>query len=115
MLPSPTKTPTRSSTRNRGGTRSAVTPPTLSLIASMPGGAAAATGIEYVGVYSAITVSVYVDIVYKRVTDIAKDIKAIDCQLNEFKDSLSEIKDKLAFLRHGVIVLVYNAGLLNIK
>jgi len=39
----------------------------------------------------------------------------MDCWLNKFKDSLSEIKDKLAFLRHGVIALVYNARLLDIE
>ena len=47
--------------------------------------------------------------------DMAKDIQAIDHQLNEFKNSLSEIKDELAFLRRGIIVLIYNAGLLDIK
>ncbi len=115
MLPSPTKTPTRSSTRNRGGTRSAVAPPTLSPIAGTPGGAAAAAGTEYIGVYSAIAVSARVDIVRERVTDIAKDVRAMDRRLNEFEDSLSEIKDELAFLRRGVIALVRNAGLLDIE
>jgi hypothetical protein len=39
----------------------------------------------------------------------------MDYRLNKFKDTLSEIKDKLAFLRRGVIVLIYNARLLDIK
>ena len=39
----------------------------------------------------------------------------MDCQLNEFEDSLSEIKDELAFLRCSVIVFVHNAGLLDIE
>jgi uncharacterized membrane protein (DUF106 family) len=66
-------------------------------------------------VYLAITVSVYVNIVYKRVINIAKDIQAINRQLNKFKDSLSEIKDKLTFLKYSIIALVHNARLLNIK
>ena len=74
MLPSPTKTPTRSNTYNYRGTRSAVAPPTLSPIAGTPGGAAAAAGTEYIGVYSAIAISIRINIVYKRVTNIAKDI-----------------------------------------
>ena len=116
MLPSPTKTPTCSSTCNRRGTRSAITPLILSPIASTPGNiTAAAAGTEYIGVYLVIAVSAYINIVHKRVTNIAKDIRAIDCWLNEFKDSLSEIKDKLAFLKRGVIALVCNAGLLDIK
>ena len=73
--PPPIKTPTRSSTRNYRSTYSAVALLTLLPIASTPGGtAAAAAGIEYIGAYSAIAVSVYVDIVHKRVTNIAKDI-----------------------------------------
>jgi len=44
-----------------------------------------------------------------------KDIWAIDCWLNKLKNSLSEIKDKLAFIRHGITTLAYNAGLLNIE
>ena len=73
--PPPIKTPTRSSTRNRRGTYFAITPPTLSPITSTLGAAAAATtSMEYIGVYSAIAVSIHVDIVYKRVTNIVKDI-----------------------------------------
>ena len=71
--------------------------------------------MEYIKVYLEIAVSVYIDIVYKQVTNIAKDVQAIDRQLNKFKESLSEIKDELAFLRRGVITLIRNAGLLNIK
>ena len=39
----------------------------------------------------------------------------MDCQLNEFKDSLSKIKDKLVFIRRGITALIYNAGLLDIE
>jgi len=46
---------------------------------------------------------------------MAKDVQAIDRWFNEFKDSLSEIKDKLAFLRRGIIALVHNAGLPDIE
>jgi len=46
---------------------------------------------------------------------MVKDIWVIDCWLNKFKDFLSKIKDKLAFLRYGIIAFIYNAGLLNIK
>ena len=60
--------------RNCRGIYSTITPPTLLPITGMPGGAAAATSIEYIRAYLAIAVSIYVDIVYKRVTDIAKDI-----------------------------------------
>ena len=59
---------------NCGGICFAITPPTLSPIAGMLGGAAAATSIEYIGVYLAIAISIYIDIVYKRVTDIVKNI-----------------------------------------
>ena len=71
--------------------------------------------MEYIGVYSAITVFIHIDIVCERVTNIVKDIQAINRQLNKFKDSLNEIKDKFIFLRCGVIVLICNAGLLDIK
>jgi hypothetical protein len=48
-------------------------------------------------------------------TDMAKDIQAIDCWLNEFEDSLSKIKDKPAFLRYSVIAFIHNTRLLDIK
>ena len=61
--------------RNHGGICFAITPLTLSPITSMLGGtAAAAISIEYIGVYSAITIFIYVNMVYKRVTNIAKNI-----------------------------------------
>jgi hypothetical protein len=66
-------------------------------------------------VYLVIAISARINIVYKRVTNIAKDVRAIDCRFNKFKDSLSEIKDKLAFLRRSVIALIRNARLLDIK
>ena len=53
--------------------------------------------------------------VYKQVINIVKDIQAIDCQLNEFKNSLSKIKDKLAFLKYSIIALIHNAELLDIE
>ena len=46
---------------------------------------------------------------------MAKDVWAIDRRFNKFKDSLSKIKDKLAFLRRGIIILIRNTGLLDIK
>ena len=39
----------------------------------------------------------------------------MDCQLNKFKDFLSKIKDKLAFLRYSIIVLIHSTKLLDIK
>ena len=61
--------------RNRGGIYSTIAPLTLSPITATPGGAAAAAaGMEYVGVYLAIAVFICVDIVCERVTDIVKDI-----------------------------------------
>jgi len=46
---------------------------------------------------------------------MVKDVWGMDRRFNKFKDSLSEIKDKLAFLRRSVIIFVRNAGLLDIK
>jgi len=71
--------------------------------------------MESIRVYLAIAISTRINIVYKRVTNIAKDIQAIDRQLNKFGDSLSKIKDKLAFLRRSITTLIYNAGLPDIK
>ena len=65
--------------------------------------------------YLAITISTRINIIRKQVTNIAKDIRAIDCRFNKFKDSLSKIKDKLTFLRRGVIILIYNTRLLDIE
>ena len=93
--------------------------PTLLLIPGTPGTVfnttATPTGIENIGVYLAIAVFICINIVYKQVTEIVKDIWAIDCQLNRFKDFLSEIKNKLAFIKCGITVLVYNARLLDIE
>ena len=60
-------------------------------------------------------VSMYVNIVYKRVTKIAKDIWAMDRRLSGLKDSLSKIKDELAFIRRSITILIYNARLLDIE
>ena len=38
------------------------------------GNTAAATSIKYIGVYSAIAVFIYINIVYKRVTNIVKNV-----------------------------------------
>ena len=71
----PIKTPTCSSICNRGSTYSTTAPPTLSPIAGTLGSATTAiTSTEYVGMYLAIAISTYINIVCKRVTDIAKDI-----------------------------------------
>ena len=48
-------------------------------------------------------------------TNIAKDIQAIDHQFNKFKDSLNKIKDELTFLRYNIIALIYNTRLLDIE
>ena len=123
-MPSPTKTslpiktPTYSSMRGRRGTRSTAAPLTLLPITSTPGASittAASTSTRSIRVYLVITISIRINIVYKRVTNIAKDIWGIDCRFNKFKDSLSKIMDKLVFLRRGVITLICNAGLLDIK
>jgi len=104
--------------RSRKGIYSTAAPPTLLLISSTPGAASSTTATftstENVKVYSVIAVSARVNIVYKWVTEIAKDIQAIDYGLSELKDSLSKIKNKLTFIRRSIIALVRNAGLLDI-
>jgi len=73
----PIKTPTRSSTRGRRGTRSAAAPPTLSPIASTPGAAittTASTSTESVRVYLVIAISARINIVCEQVTNMAKDV-----------------------------------------
>jgi len=100
------------------GTYSAATPLTLLPIASTLGTtitATASTSMESIRVYLAIAVSARINIVYKRVTNIVKDVSAINRQLNKFGYSLSKIKDKLAFLRRGIITLIHNTRLLDIK
>jgi len=66
-------------------------------------------------VYLVIAVSVYVNIVYKWVAKVVKDIRAIDYRLSRLKDSLSKIKDKLAFISRGITALIYNTGLPDIE
>ena len=44
-----------------------------------------------------------------------KNILAIDYQLNKLKDSLNEIKNKLALIKCGITTLIYNARLPDIK
>ena len=93
--------------------------PTILLISGTPGAASgtAATpvGMENVRVYLVIAVSVRVDIVCKRITKIAKDIRAIDHRLGKLEDSLSEIKDELIFIKHSITAFVRNTRLLNIE
>ena len=78
MIPSltktspPIKTPTHGGTRSYKGTCSAVALPTLLPIAGKPG--AATAGREYIKVYSAIAVSACVNIVRKKVINMAEDI-----------------------------------------
>ena len=85
----------------------------------MPGAAfntaATPTSIENVKVYLVITISIRVNIAYKQIIEIIKDIQAVDYQLNKLEDSLSEIKDKLAFIRRSITVLVHNTRLLNME
>jgi len=66
-------------------------------------------------VYLVIAISIYVNIVYKRVAKVVKDIWAIDYWLSKLKGSLSKIKDKLIFIRCGITILIYNARLLDIE
>ena len=75
--PPPIKTPTYSSTHGHRGTRSTAAPLTLSLITSILGTtitATASTSTRSVRVYLAIAISTRINIVYKWVTNIAKDI-----------------------------------------
>ena len=65
--------------------------------------------------YLAIAVSACVNIVYKRVAKVVKDIQAIDYRLSKLKGSLSKIKDKLAFIRRGITTLIRNTRLLDIE
>ena len=65
--------------------------------------------------YLAISISARVNIVYKWITKIAKDVRAIDRRLSKLKDSLSEIKDKLAFIRYSITILIRNARLPDIE
>ena len=59
---------------NCGGIYFTVIPLTLLPITATPGGAAAAIiSMEYIRVYLAIAIFIYIDIVYKRVTNIVKD------------------------------------------
>ena len=114
----PIKTPTRGSIYGCRVTHSTITSILLPIVSTPAAAAITATAsasTQYVGGYSAVAVSARVDMVREQVTDIAKDIRAMDRQLNEFEDSLSEIKDELAFLRRGVIALVHSAELPDIE
>ena len=92
---------------------------TLSLIPGTPGAAFSTTAtpasIENVGVYLVITISARVNIAYKQVTEIIKNVQAVYYWLSELKDSLSKIKDELIFIRCGITVLIYNTRLLDME
>ena len=71
------KTPTYSSIRGHRGTHSTAAFLTFLPIASILGTAITITtftSTEFVGGYLAITVFIYIDIIYKWVTNIVKDI-----------------------------------------
>ena len=73
----PIKTPTYSSTHSHRGTRSTTAPLTISPITSTPGATITATtsaSARSIRVYLAIAVSVRINIVYKQVTNMAKDV-----------------------------------------
>jgi hypothetical protein len=63
---------------SRKGTRSITTPPTLLLIPSTPSTTSSTTitptSMENIRVYLAIAISIRVNIVYKQVAKVAKDI-----------------------------------------
>ena len=104
--------------RSHKGTRSITTPPTLLLIPSTPSTASSTitpTSTENIRVYLAIAISARVNIVYKRVAKVVKDIRAIDNRLSKLKGSLSKIKDKLTFIRRGITILIYNTRLPDIE
>ena len=114
----PPKTPTCSDIRSRKGIRSITAPPTLLLIPSTPSTTSSTitpTSIEDVRVYLVITISAYINIVYKQVAKVVKDIQAIDYQLSKLKGPLSKIKDKLTFIKRSITILIYNARLLDIE
>ena len=46
---------------------------------------------------------------------VVKDIRAMDYRLSKLKNSLSKIKDKLAFIRRSITILIYNVRLLDIE
>ena len=67
--------------RSHKGTRSVATPPTLLLIPSIPSATSSTitpASIENIRVYLVITISTRVNIVYKQVAKVVKDIRAID-------------------------------------
>jgi hypothetical protein len=66
-------------------------------------------------VYLAIAVSARVNIVYKWVAKVVKDIRAIDYWLSKLIGSLSKIKNKLIFIRRSITILIYNTRLLDIE
>ena len=77
MFPPPIKTLICSSRRNCKDICFNITPPTLLPITGTLGGggsSSTAANMEYIRVYLVIAISVYINIVYKRVINIAKDI-----------------------------------------
>ena len=73
----PPKTPTYSDIYSRKGTRSIAAPSTLLLIPSIPSAISSTitpTSTENIRVYLVITISARVNIVYKRVAKVVKDV-----------------------------------------
>ena len=107
--------------RSCEGTYSIATPFTLLLIPSTPGvgfsttTTTTPTSTKNLRVYLIIAISTRVNIVYKWVAKVVKDIRAIDYRLSRLKDFLSKIKDKLAFIRRSITILIYNARLPDIE
>ena len=103
---------------SRRGIRFAASP-TLLLIPGTPSTAfstaATPASIENIRVYLAIAMFTRVNIVCKRVTKIAKDVRAIDYWLSKLENSLNKIKDKLTFIKCSITVLIRNTKLLDIK
>jgi hypothetical protein len=67
--------------RSYKGTRSVTAPPTLLLIPSIPSTASSTitpASTENIRVYLVIAISARVNIVYKRVAKVVKDVRAID-------------------------------------
>ena len=79
------------------------------------GTTATPASMENVKVYSAIAISVHIDIVCKKVTEITKDVWAINHQLSKLENSLSEIKNTVVFIKCGITALIHNTELPDIE
>jgi hypothetical protein len=104
--------------RSRKGTRFITAPPTLLLIPSTPSATSSTitpASTENIRAYLAITISVRVNIVRKRVAKVVKDVRAIDYRLSKLRGSLGKIKDKLTFIRRSITTLIRNTRLPDIE